>query len=57
MKKKPMSDRQRIVELFQTGRVLYFSDIAEELGIDLKRAVSICKRLMREKKVYIHADV
>ena len=32
-------------ELFKTGRVLYYSDVVEELGIDLRSVVEICDEL------------
>jgi len=37
--------KQEIKQLFSTGRTLYYSDIAEELGLDLKLVVEICQEL------------
>ena len=39
--------------LFKTGKTLYFSDLAQELDIDLKTAVKMAKTLMREGKIKI----
>ena len=36
---------QEINQLFSSDRTLYYSDIAEELGLDLKLVVEICQEL------------
>jgi len=37
--------KQEIQQLFSSDRTLYYSDIAEELGLDLKLVVEICREL------------
>ncbi|MFQ5924920.1 MAG: hypothetical protein ACE5IE_02865 [Dehalococcoidia bacterium] len=37
--------KQEIQQLFASGRTLYYSDIAEELRLDLKLVVEICQEL------------
>ena len=37
--------KQEIQQLFSSDRTLYYSDIAEELGLDLKLVVEICQEL------------
>ena len=46
----------QIEDLFESGRTLYFSDIAQELGLDLREVVSICRELMREHKIHVQKD-
>jgi hypothetical protein len=42
-----------IEELFKRGNILYYSDIAEKLRIDLELVVEICEELVKEGKVRI----
>ena len=37
--------KQEVRELFKTGRVLYYSDVVEELRLDLRSVVEICTEL------------
>lgn len=43
--------KQKIQQLFASGRTLYYSDIAEELQLDLKLVVKICQELTDEGKL------
>lgn len=45
--------KEEIIKLFASGRTLYYSDIAQELGISLKSTVEICNALQREGKIQI----
>jgi len=45
-----------IMRLFSTGRTLYYSDIAEELGLDLALVVEICNELESRGEVQIVDD-
>lgn len=45
--------KQQALRLFQSGKTLYFSDVAKQLGIELREAVEICKELIAEKKIYV----
>lgn len=44
-------NKQKIMTLFETGDTLYYSDIAEMLGIDLEKIVSLCQELITEGKI------
>ena len=48
--------KQEIRQLFSSGRTLYYSDIAEELGLDLKLVVDICRELQENKEIGIDED-
>ncbi len=48
--------KDEIKELFDAGRVLYYSDIAGELRIDLELAVEICQELQNEGEIEISDD-
>ena len=48
--------KQEIKELFASGRTLYFSDIAEELKLDIKLVVEICKELQEENEIGVDSD-
>lgn len=48
--------KDEIKELFDAGRVLYYSDIADELRIDLELAVEICQELQNEGEIEISDD-
>lgn len=44
--------KQEIKDLFASSdRTLYYSDIAEALGLDLKVVVRVCKELMKEGEI------
>lgn len=40
--------KKNIQELFNSGEVIYYSDIVEKLGIELKMVVKICNELIRD---------
>lgn len=40
--------RTKIIRLFKSGKILYYSDIVEKLGIDLPLVVEICNELEKE---------
>jgi len=43
--------KEEIRQLFLNGRTLYYSDIAEELGLDLKLVVDICHELQESGEI------
>jgi hypothetical protein len=45
--------KQEITKLFSTGKTLYYSDIVEQLKIDLELVVDICDELIREGKIQV----
>lgn len=50
--------KKEIQELFaSTDEILYYSDIAERLRLDLTVVVEICKELIKEGKVKIDTEV
>lgn len=49
--------REEIRNLFSTGRTLYYSDIAEELRLDLEMVVEICNELKESEEISIDASV
>jgi hypothetical protein len=48
--------KEEIQKLFMSGRTLYYSDIAEELRLDLELVVDICRELQENKKIGIDED-
>ena len=48
--------KDEIKGLFDAGRVLYYSDIADELRIDLELAVEICQELENEGEIEVNDD-
>jgi DNA-binding MarR family transcriptional regulator len=48
--------KQEILELFQSGETLFFSDIAKRLNIDLPLVVEICQELREEGEIEVDAD-
>lgn len=40
--------RAKIIRLFKSGKVLYYTDIVQKLGIDLPLVVEICNELEKE---------
>ncbi len=49
--------KKEIRQLFQSGVTLYYSDIVQELKIDLETVVEICNELEKEKEIGIDAGV
>jgi len=49
--------KQEIQELFIGDRTLYYSDIAEELQLDLRLVVDICHELEAVGEIEVDADV
>lgn len=49
--------KQEIRQLFSSGRTLYYSDIAEELRLDLKLVVEICLELQASGEIGIDESV
>ncbi len=48
--------KQEILNLFQSGETLYYSDLAERLRIDLPLVVEICQELEKEGEIEVNAD-
>lgn len=48
--------KKEIRQLFLSGRTLYYSDIAEELKLDLKLVVDICREFQENKEIGIDED-
>jgi len=48
--------KKEIRQLFLTGRTLCYSDIAEELKLDLKLVVDICREFQENKEIGIDED-
>jgi len=48
--------REEIRNLFSTGRTLYYSDIAEQLRLDLKLVVDICSELQSKGEIEVVDD-
>ena len=47
--------KKEIMELFSSGRTLYYSDIAHELGLDLEQVVDICNELQDQGEITLDA--
>jgi len=45
--------KKEIKKLFATGRTLYYSDIARELGLDLRMVVDICDALQTQGEITV----
>jgi hypothetical protein len=45
-----------ILELFQSGQTLYYSDIAQRLRLDLPLVVEICQELRDAGEIEVDAD-
>ena len=43
--------KQKIERLFKKCKTLWYSDIAETLGLDLELVVDICEELIEEGKI------
>ena len=48
--------KQEIRQIFQSGRTLYYSDIANELALDLRLVVDVCRELQENKEIGIDKD-
>ena len=48
--------KQEILDLFQSGETLYYSDLAKGLRIDLPLVVEICQELGKEGEIEVDAD-
>ncbi len=48
---------QQICRLFAKGKTLYYSDIAESLGLDLKMVVDICNKLQKRGEIKVDENV
>lgn len=48
---------KEIRELFSKGKTLYYSDIAQELGLDLESVVDICNELQKQGDINVDAGV
>ena len=48
--------KQEIRQIFQSGRTLYYSDIANELALDLRLVVDVCRELQENKEIGIDED-
>lgn len=49
--------KQEIQQLFSSGRTLYYSDIAEELGLDLELVVDICQELQKGREIEVDEHI
>jgi hypothetical protein len=49
--------KQEIQQLFSSGRTLYYSDIAEELRLDLELVVDICRELQEEGEIEVDEHI
>ena len=49
--------RQQIRQLFSTERTLYYSEIAEELGLSLPLVVDVCKELRDAGEIAVDAGI
>jgi hypothetical protein len=48
--------KQEIRELFNSGELLFYSDISKRLRIDLPLVVEICQELLEEGEIEIDAN-
>ena len=51
----PDQAKEEIRKLFSTGKRLYYSDIALELGLDLELVVNICNELQEQGEISVDA--
>lgn len=49
--------KQEIQKMFESGEVLYYSDISRQLRLDLPSVVEICSELIREGEVEVATDL
>ena len=52
-----MTDKDRVCELFKSGRTLEFYDIVTELDIDLRTVVGICLDLMEHGDIAVDKEI
>ena len=45
--------KEEIRQLFASGRTLYYSDVVQELQLDLETVVDICNELRRNKEISV----
>lgn len=45
--------KKEIQRLFESGRTLYYSDIVQELKLDLETVVDICNELQKSKEIAV----
>ncbi|GAG85395.1 unnamed protein product, partial [marine sediment metagenome] len=45
-----------ILGLFSQGQTLYYSDITEQLGLDLQLVVEICNELQSKREIEVVDD-
>jgi len=48
--------RVEIMDLFQSGGTLYYSDIVQKLGIDIEDVIEICRELEAEGRIETLGD-
>jgi regulator of replication initiation timing len=48
--------KKEILELFSQGHTLYYSDVAEQLGLDLQLVVEICNELQSKGEIEVVDD-
>jgi hypothetical protein len=44
--------KKKILDLFRSGRTLWYSDIMDKVDADLEMIVNICNELEKEGKIY-----
>lgn len=49
--------KNEIKNLFSNGQTLYFSDIAEQLRVDLKSVVDVCRELQENGEIGVDNSV
>jgi hypothetical protein len=49
--------KNEIKKLFSAGKTLYYSDIAQQLGLDLELVVDICNELQKQGDIKIDAGI
>jgi hypothetical protein len=45
--------KREISKLFSKGKTLYYSDIAKQLGLNLKLVVEVCNELQKDKEIEV----
>jgi hypothetical protein len=48
--------RAEIIDIFQSGETLYYSDIVQRLGIDIEDVIEICRELEAEGRIETLGD-
>ena len=58
LREVPREQAEREIRaLFTAGETLYYSDIAERLGLDLELVVEICRRLQEQGEIEVSGDL